>query len=462
MPRDHTMDFTEGSIPNHLIRFSIPMLLGNLLQTFYNTVDSIWVGRFLGPGALAAVSVSAPIIFSLIAVAMGLTMATTVLVAQFKGARQQDLMELTIDNSVMLLTIIAGAVSILGIAFNRQILALVNTPAEIFEVASEYLVVFLAGLIFMFLYNIIGAILRGMGDSRTPLIFLAYATLLNIVLDPIMIFGIWPFPRMGVTGAALATVIAQAISAFLGFRHIARVNKIKIHVNFRGFDLYLIKNLFKIGLPAGAQQLVVSLAGLAVSSIVNSFGKNVVAAYGVGLRLDQFAFLPAMTFSLAVSSLVGQNLGAGKHERVRETVRASIRIVSAVSLFMTLVMVTVPRPLLSIFTTDREVLQLGASYLRTVSLSYLPMAIMFTLNGVMRGAGDTVPGMINTMAGLWFVRVPLARYLSSMPALGVRGIWMAVASSPIVGVILSWLYYRTGRWQKRAIRHPRMEPNPAE
>ncbi|HHY45829.1 MAG TPA: MATE family efflux transporter [Firmicutes bacterium] len=462
MSQSRATDFTIGSIPRHLIVFSIPMLLGNLLQTFYNTVDSIWVGRFLGPEALAAVSVSAPIIFSLVAIVMGLTMASTVLVAQFAGAKKPELVERTIANSLVLLTLAAALVSLIGIVFRRPILRLVNTPAEIFDMASDYLAIFLAGLVFMFVYNALSAIMRGLGDSRTPLIFLAYATIINIVLDPLMIFGVWPFPRMGVAGAAMATDVAQAISAFLGLRYLHRAYKIPLDFSPRSLDPFLTRNTFKIGLPAGAQQMVVSLAGLAVSSTVNSFGKTVAAAYGVGLRLDQFAFLPAMTFSLAVSSLVGQNLGAGKEDRVRETVRWSITLAGGISVLVTIIMVLVPRILLSVFTQDQSVLEVGTSYLRTVSLSYLPLATMFTLNGVMRGAGDTMPGMINTMTSLWFVRVPLARYLSTIPALGSRGIWIGIASSPLVGLALSWGYYRTGRWRKKVLRHPEITPSPTE
>ena len=210
MQRTQITDFTEGSIPKHLVMFSIPMLLGNLLQALYNTVDSIWVGRFLGPHALAAVSVGFPVIFALIALVNGVTMATTILVSQYFGARQQERLVKTVTNSLILLVALGLIISVIGVVFRRPLLELINTPPEIIDMASEYLAIYMAGLVGMFLYNVASAILRGLGDSRTPLRFLAYATFLNIVLDPLLIFGLGPIPPMGVAGVALATVIAQA------------------------------------------------------------------------------------------------------------------------------------------------------------------------------------------------------------------------------------------------------------
>lgn len=445
-------DFTEGNIPLHLLRFAWPMFLGNILQALYNTVDSFWVGRMLGPEALGAVSVGFPIIFALIAVVMGIGMATTVMVSQYAGARREGDVKRVVHNSLSLLVLASLVVTAIGIAFHRPLLRLINTPPEIMELAASYLVWYLGGLVFMFMYNALGAILRGLGDSRTPLLFLVYATVLNIILDPLLIFGWGPFPRMGVAGAALATDVAQAISAILGLYHLYRVNRlISLRPSAYRIEAALTWQMVKIGLPAGIQQTLVSLGALAVTAVVNRFGKVVVAAVGAASRFDQFAMLPAMSVGLAVSAVVGQNLGAGKKERVHEAVRWALLLTAAITGAITLAAILVPGPMLSIFTTDRAVIAAGIAYLRIVGLSYVPFAVMFSLTGVLRGAGDTVPTMFITLLALWLVRVPLAYLLSGIPTLGPRGVWAAIALSPLVGMVLSYVVYASGRWEKKVI-----------
>ncbi len=456
LPERRYADFTEGDIPKQLLQFTWPMLAGNALQAFYNMVDSFWVGRFLGPAGLAAVSVSFPIIFALISLVMGLTMATTTLVSQYFGAKDEYMMKKAVNNSLTLLFWSALAISFIGIVFRLRILRLVNTPEEIIGDAASYLLVFLGGLVFMFLYNVLSAILRGLGDSRTPLLFLVYSTVINIILDPVLIFGWGPIPRLGVSGAALATVIAQGISAFLAVRYLDKVGHlISLRLQDLSFDRHLTALTLRIGLPAGIQQMVVSLGNLTVSSFINSFGQTVVAAYGAAGRLDQFAFMPAMSLGIATSAFVGQNLGANKQERVHATVRASLLQVTLFTLPAVLLALLAPTALLSLFTDDQAVLEIGGQYLRIAAFSYLPFAWMFVYNGVLRGAGDTLPTMFFTIGSLWVVRVPLARYLSRLPSLGVRGIWWGIAISPLFGLLFSVLYYLTGRWQRAAVTRER-------
>lgn len=431
------------------------MLLGNVLQALYNTVDSFWVGRMLGPEALGAVSVGFPIIFALVSLVMGLGMATTVLVSQYAGARRPDDVRRTVLNSISLLVLASLAVTVLGIASHRFLLRLINTPSELLEMASGYLVWYLGGLVFMFLYNVAGAILRGLGDSRTPLVFLVYATLLNMVLDPLLIFGWGPFPRLGVVGAAVATDVAQAVSALLALVHLYRVNRL-LSLDPRAYriDHGLTWQLVRIGLPAGAQQTLVSLGALVVSSVVNRFGKVIVAAWAAAGRLDQFALLPAMSVSLAVSAVVGQNLGAGQKVRAQTAVRWALLLGASITAGITLVALLAPRAMLSIFTEDRMVLDAGAVYLRIVGLSYVPFALMFALTGALRGAGDTVSTMFITLFSLWLIRVPLAYFLSSLPGFGPRGVWTAIAVSPFVGMLASYLVYASGRWERKVLVRP--------
>ncbi len=458
-PGGHRMmvDLTEGNIPRHLIKFSIPMLLGNVLQALYNTVDSIWVGRYVGAEALGAVSISFPIIFALIAMIMGVTMATTTMVAQYAGSKQYDMVRKTINNSILVLLIAGLILTVIGILLHKPLLRLINTPESIMPMASSYLIIFLSGMIFMFGYNVLGAILRGLGDSRTPLKFLFVATMVNLVLDPFLIIGIGPFPQMGVAGAALATVISQGISTVLALNYLNKKDHlVAIRLSELKYDAELTRTTVRIGLPAGVQQTMVALGGLAVSSIINSFGPMVVAAYGAAMRLDQFAFMPSMSIGLGVSSLVGQNIGAGREDRVQETVRWGSIITVGITSIMTLVALLRPQTLIVLFTTDAQVIAFGSEYLRIVGLSYIPFALMFVITGALRGAGDTVPSMVISLVTLWFVRIPLARYLAAMPDLGQQGIWIAMAISSTMGMILARIYYATGRWKDKGVvrTHP--------
>lgn len=452
MATRETVDFTSGSIPKHLIKFSIPLFLGNLLQALYNTVDSIWVGKFLGANALAAVTVGGPVIFALVAMVTGLTMATTTLVAQYYGAREHTKMRVVIGNSLVLLTVLGIIITIVGVVFNPTFLKWINVPEEIFDDAVAYLSIFFSGMVANFLYNVVSAILRGLGDSRTPLRFMAIASITNIILDPVFIFGLGPIPRLEVAGAAWATVISQIVSAILSLHylfeksHLVRWDRSIFKLNWQ-----LIRQMLRIGLPAGAQQTLVSLSSLAVNSIVNRFGPTVVAGFGAAMRVDQFGFMPAMSVSLAVSSMVGQNLGARKRERVRDVVRSSMILSGSIALVVSLACLTIPEIFLRVFTSDTGVLIEGSRYLRTMAFAFIPMAWMFTLTGVLRGAGDTVASMFISLGSLWLVRVPLTSYLAFRRGMGPQGVWLGIAISIYMGCLFNYLYYRTGRWVRAAV-----------
>lgn len=447
-----SMDFTQGNIMKHLVKFSIPLFLGNILQTLYNTVDSIWVGKFLGPSALAAVSVSFPIIFLLISLVMGITMATTVLVGQYKGAQNYFMIRKTVSTSMFLLTISALVISVAGILLNKLILKLMNTPPELIKIASGYLNIILAGLIFTFAYNAVSAILRGLGDSRTPLVFLFYTTVINIILDPVFIFGIGPIPKMGVNGAALATVISQAISFFLAANYLNKNNHL-FSINIRDFhyDKDITIKILKIGLPSGIQQTVVSIGMTAMMAIINTFGSLVVAAWGAASKIDSFAFLPSMSVGLATSSISAQNIGAGKYERVEELLKWASLLSLLISGTITLMIFTIPKLLLSMFTNDINVLMAGAGILKILGVSYIPFGFMWVTNGIIRGAGATFIPMVISIISLWLIRIPLAYYLSFHTALKSNGIWVAISVSAILSTLLSYAYYLSGKWKKRVI-----------
>ena len=445
-------DLTEGSIVKHLINFSIPLLLGNVFQALYKTVDSIWVGQFLGAKALGAVSVSFPIIFILISLVTGITMATSVLVAQYAGAKNPEMISKTMNNSFLLLGTVAVIVTTIGIVFNEQILILLNTPQEILAFAVEYLNIYLLGLIFVFGFNVMSAVLNGLGDPRTPVKFLIVATITNIILDPLFIFGVGFIPKMGIAGAALATIISQALALALIVIYLYRTNHI-IRPKIKDFKVAgeLLWKLIKIGLPAGIQQIVVSMGLTVMVGVINSFGADAVAAFGAASRLDQFAHMPAMSFGVAVSAITGQSLGAAKTERVKEIFKWGSILVSGITAIMVILALAIPKTFLQIFTSDADVLSIGSVYLRIVGLSYIPFSLMFVANGILRGAGDTFPTMVFSFVSLWLIRIPLARYLSSLESLGVNGIWIAISTSSFISMMLSQTYYMLGRWKKKKL-----------
>ncbi|MEA4882653.1 MAG: MATE family efflux transporter [Clostridia bacterium] len=451
MESKRARDFTTGSMPRHLLAFAMPMFIGNLLQAAYNTVDSIWVGRYLGPQALAAVSVGFPVIFALIALITGLTLATTTLVSQYYGARLHDKVHATVANSLTLLSILGLGLAGLGYIIRWPLLRLLNAPPDIIETAAVYLGIYMLGLLPTFIYSVSSSILRGLGDSQTPMTFLAAATIMNIILDPIMIFGIGPFPKMGVAGAAWATVISQAFSALLAIMHLIR----KMHVadSLRGLlrlDWDLTWLTMKIGLPAGAQQTVMSMGMMVVNSILNRFGSVAVAGAGAGSRIEQFAFMPAMSVGLAVSALVGQNLGAGREDRVEQAVKWGSILAMSITAVVAAVALLIPRVLLASFAKDAAVLAAGSAYLRWSALAFIPLAAMFVVAGVLRGAGDTLPTFFITLASLWLIRIPLVTVLSRT-SLGAEGVWAGMAVGPYVGLLLTYLYYRTGKWKGKAV-----------
>lgn len=448
-------NLTEGNILRLVITFSLPLFIGNILQLLQQTINAFWIGRFLGKDALSAVTVSFPIIFVLISIIIGLTLATTTLVSQYRGAGNFEMVDKVIKNSFVFILLVGIIVSLLGIIFNRSILGILlnyETAPHVFEMASGYLVVSFLGLIFMFGYNLISAILRGLGDSWTPLWFLMIATILNAVLDPFLILGFSIVQGLGINGSALATIIAQFLSFTLGIRFLlvkGYLTTLKFW-NFK-FDGNLISRLLKIGLPSAIQQTIVSTGSFIITAIVSLFGVDTITAYGIGTRVDSFSFMPATALGMAVTALSGQNLGAGKKARVHKTVKVAGLLSVSIAILIILVCFLFPVQIIHFFlgTTSEELLKQAVMYLRIVPIGYLGISMLFITNGVLMGAGYTVPPMIFSILSFWVFRIPLAWILSQYTSLRTTGIWLAITISFIFSAGISYLYYRFGRWEKK-------------
>lgn len=440
-------DLTTGSIPRHLLNFSIPMLLGNLLQTGYGIINTIWVGNMVGPDAVGASQVSFPIQFLLIALSTGATLATTILVSQYYGAGDHKMVEKVVNNSFAIALLFGVFLTIAGLFSSDLILHLMNTPKEIFPMASSYLKITLSGFILIFLTNLITSILRGIGDTRTPLTFMAIGLSINAVLDPLLIIGVGPFPRLGLNGAAYASLIAQAIGFSLLMIYLNR-KKHFVNINLKKLSLekVLVVKILKLGFPSMIQQSLVSIGSAFITSFVNNFGANATAAFGASGRIEGVVFMPALSLGLAASALAGQNLGAGKTERVRDVFKWGIIMTSIITLTLSAIIIAFPRLLLSMFIHEPAVLDIGVGYLRTLGFAYILFAIMFIPNGIINGAGKTIVTMVFTLVSLWIVRVPLAALLSST-SLGIRGIWLAIDIGFAIGMTASLVYYFMGKWK---------------
>ncbi len=438
-------DLTEGKPIGLIFRFATPMLIGNVFQQIYNVTDSIIVGKFLGKEALAAVGASFPLIFLLISFIIGISTGSTILVAQYFGAKDENKVRRTIDTMYIFLFFASILVMIVGFLFTESIFRAIKLPEDILPDATLYMNLYLTGSLFFFGFNGTSAVLRGLGDSKTPLYFLILSTIANVFLDLLFIVVF----KWGIAGAALATVLAQtgaSITLVLYLNHAHPI--IKLSLNKLKWDRSIFNTSVKIGLPTGFQQTFVSIGMIALLRIVNDYGTNVIAAYSVAGRIDNMAGLPAMNFGVALSTYVGQNIGAKKMHRVKQGLTSTLKMSGWTAIITSVLIIIFRYPLMRLFVSDPDVIAIGGEYLVIVGSFYLMFSTMFVIGGVMRGAGDTLIPMFITLFSLWIIRIPLAALLSKQ--YGVIGIWWAIPIAWTMGTILSFLYYKTGRWKKKA------------
>jgi putative MATE family efflux protein len=412
----------------------------------YTFVDQIIVGNFLGKEALAAVGASFPIIFTLIALVIGIASGGTIVISQFFGAKDYKMVKRAIDTVFIMLFAAAIILTAIGFPFLEQIFRLMQLPEELMEMGVSYLSIYVGGLFLFFGYNGIAAILRGLGDSITPLYFLILATVLNIGLDLLFIVVLgW-----GVEGAAWATLIAQGVAFVAAAIYLNRTHPlIKFDLRDFAFDKKVFRESMRIGLPTGLQHTFVALGMMALMGIVNTFGTDVTAAYTAAGRLDSLAVIPAMVFAQALATYVGQNMGAGRLDRVNRGLWTTMFMSSIVSIVMTAVVIIFKYPLMGWFTQDTTVIKIGGDYLTIVTSFYLIFTSMFIFGSVMRGAGDTLIPMFITLFSLWLVRIPAAFLLSDK--FGETGIWWSIPIGWTMGLMLTLGYYKMGRWKSKVV-----------
>ncbi len=439
-------DLTTGKEGSLILKFALPMLLGNVFQQLYNIVDSIIVGNFIGKEALAAVGASFPIIFAFLSLIIGIVSGSTIIISQYFGAKDIEKVKRTIDTLFIFLFFASIVISIIGIIFSEDIFRLLKLPEEIIPQATTYFNIFIGGVIVSFGFNGTSAILRGLGDSKTPLYFLIVSTFFNIGFDLLFVLVF----KWGIAGVAIATVLAQGGAFLTAIIYLNRNHKI-IRFSFTKlvFDKDIFKKSIRIGLPTGIQQTFVAIGMTALIGIVNTFGTNVIAAYSVVMRISSLASLPAMNFAAALSTFVGQNIGAKKIERVRSGFISTLKMSSLVSITVSAFVLLGSGFLMNLFTNDAEVIRIGKEYLMIVGAFYVIFSAMFSISGVMRGAGDTLIPMFISLIALWIIRIPSAWLLSR--EFGEIGIWWAMPIGWFTGLILSYIYYLTGNWKKKVV-----------
>lgn len=442
-------NLAEGKPLKILFFFALPMIAGNVFQQLYNMVDSMVVGRFVGSDALAAVGSSFPIVFLSVAVAGGLSMGCTVVISQQFGAHFIREMKTTISTALISLFALGLAVMILGELLSQPLLSLLRTPDNIMADSLVYLRIYFGGAVFLFLYNTLNAIYNALGDSKTPLCFLMISALANIALDLLFVIQF----HMGVAGVAWATLISQGLCAVLSFvvllRRISRLEDERVYQEkLPLFHSTAVRRIAKIGVPSMIQQSFVSISMLAMQGLVNSYGSTFIAGYTAATKIDSLAMMPNMNFSNAMSSYTAQNIGAGKQHRVKEGYRATLLMCVLFSLFITIVIFLFGPNLLNLFmdsTVDSGAIAYGMNYMQTVSVFYILMGILFTTNGLLRGAGDMKAFMVSSLCNL-ASRVATAYLLAYF--IGESAIWWSIPIGWAIGGGIAFLRYTSGKWKK--------------
>lgn len=439
-------DLSVGNIRRNILFFALPMLLGNVFQLLYNVVDRIVVGRAIGTEALGAVGASFPVIFTLLSFFIGIAIGFTIAISQYFGAKDIKNVRRTIDTLYIMMFFASLLITVIGVMFSDVIFRLMNLPEEIRPEANTYLRIYMSGALLVFGFNGTSAILRGLGDSKTPLYFMIIATLTNIFFDILFVVVF----KWGVAGAAFATVISQGGAFVSAIFYLNRTHEV-INLSWRKliFDRSVFSKSVKIGAPIGLQQLSVALGMSVMFFLVNPFGTAAVAAYTAVFTIGSFISMPSMNFATALSTFVGQNLGANKPERVNKGLFETLKMLWGFVIILTAISLIFRKELVFLFTEDQEVVRIGAEYLLIVSWFYIVFATMFIIGGVMRGAGDTLIPMFITIFALWVVRIPACYFLSL--EFGVIGIWYGIPVAWIVGLILSYIYYLAGKWKSKTI-----------
>ncbi len=448
-------DMTVGTPWKSILTFTIPMLIGNIAQQLYNTVDSIVVGKYIGDNALAAVGSAGPILNMLLVLFIGISAGASIMAAQYFGAKNREALSYSIGNCITVTAICCLLLILVGAPLIRPILVVLKTPASILDWCADYLMICLIGMAGLAYYNILSGILRGMGDSMSALVYLLVATVINIVLDVFFVAVV----QMGVAGVALATVIAQIVSSILCMMKLMRMREYfdfgKQYLKPR--KLY-VKTIIRLGLPSGLTQAIFSSAMIVVQALTNQFGEQFIAANVVIMRVDGFAMMPNFSFGTALSTYAGQNVGAGLYDRVTKGAKQGTLMAVVCSTTITGIILLFGKGLMGVFTDTAALVDLSYNLMKILAVGYIAMAVTQSLSGIMRGAGDTMTPMWISLITTVAVRVPVAyliSFLTTTPELPhgrQECIQISLLMSWSIGALLTTIFYLRGKWKTKAIK----------
>lgn len=446
MARSGVKNMTEGNIPRLLLEFAAPMMAGNLFQQLYNMVDSVVVGNFVSSYALGAIGACSSLNNTAFGFCNGVSLGIGVVMSQMFGAGKEQEVRKTIINGTTVLLLVTTLLSVICVSMASPLLHLLQTPEEYIEQSILYYQITCIGLVGMAAYNAISAMLRALGDSRTPLLFLILASILNIVLDLVSVLWL----QMGVAGVAIATIIAQAVSAVSCILYAMRTNPF---FKLTKADLKLEKGLMlrclKIGIPIGLQNSLISFSSVLLQRVTNGFGPDTATAYTMTVRLEQLIQQPYASLSAAISSFTGQNIGARKISRVQQSVKAGAVIVAIFSGVMCVVMHVFGRSILGIFGNDAAILDIAVKAIRITSCFYFPLGIIYLIRGLSNGAGDAVQAMLNGEIEIC-CRIGFALLFTSIPLFGMWGIWMTTAVTWCVTALECFIRYKQRKWMAKS------------
>lgn len=448
------VDMTEGAPWKKIVLFTLPMLVGNIAQQLYNTVDSVVVGNYVGDNALAAVGSAGPILNLLIVLFVGISVGAGIMVSQYFGARNREELSKTIGNCITLTGIATLFVMVAASLVARPLLEILNTPESIIDWCHSYLLIMFIGCAGLAFYNILSGVLRGLGDSMSALLYLLVSTILNIILDVVFVAVL----GMGVSGVALATVIAQAVSALLCLIRLMRMQSIfDLKPQYLRLEKKNSMNIIRLGLPSGITQAIFSMAMIVVQSLTNSFGEMFIAANVIVMRVDGFAMMPNFSFGTALTTYAGQNVGARNMERVGSGAKQGTLIAAGTSAVLTSVILLFGKALMGIFTKTPELVELSRDLMGILAVGYIAMAVTQSLSGIMRGAGDTMTPMWISIATTILIRVPIAYGIAyatrsaELPNGRQECIYISLLISWMFGALITFIFYKRGKWKEKAV-----------
>ncbi|HLW30121.1 MAG TPA: MATE family efflux transporter [Brumimicrobium sp.] len=447
-------NLTEGSILSTLINLSVPIILANVLQSMYQFIDTFWLGR-LGVNAVAAVSLSFPLLFLILSLGSGLTLAGSVIVAQAKGARNQKNVNYSSSQTVFVIFFVSILLSIVIFFVAEPLMRLIGAGPEILTDSVTYFKYSSFGFMFLFMFFVFQSLMRGIGNVWLPMYIVLGTVLLNLVLDPLFIFGFGSFEGMGVAGAAIASVITQGISAVIGIVILLKGKRgIKIKFSQMKWDFSWTKKMFALGIPSSLEQSTRAGAMTMLVVLVTSFGSEVVAAYGIGVRILSLVVIPALGFSIATTTLVGQNVGAKQIKRAEQVGDLSAKIAFFGLTGIGVLLFVFAEPITAFFVpNDPQVIKDGALFIKIMAPSFGLLGLQQVLNGVFNGAGFTQVSLLISIFGLWMIRFPIAYLLSNNTTLDEVGMWWSFPISNFMAAAVGFIYYKTGHWKGMLVKN---------